>query len=138
MTTLAEGVLPFEPQYALWSDSAAKKRWVKLPPGSQIDTSEMDYWVYPVGTKLFKEFTRDDVRVETRLLEKVGEGDWFMRAFQWNEAQTDAEARPTVSSTPRAPNTTSPAKTSVSIATTRCRTWRSDSRRYNCRTTATA
>lgn len=94
MSTLAEGVLPFEPEYALWSDTAAKQRWIKLPAGSQIDTSEMDYWVYPVGTKLFKEFVRDGVRIETRLLQKIDEGEWFMRAFQWNEAQTDAEARP--------------------------------------------
>lgn len=94
MTTLAEGVLPFEPAYKLWSDTAAKQRWIKLPEGSQIDTSDMDYWVYPVGTQLFKEFTRDGVRVETRMLQKTGEGDWFMRAFQWNDEQTDAEARP--------------------------------------------
>lgn len=94
MTTLAEGVLPFEPEYVLWSDTAAKQRWVKLPAGSQIDTSEMDYWVYPVGTKLFKEFVRDGVRVETRLLQKIDDGEWFLRAFQWNEEQTDAEARP--------------------------------------------
>lgn len=94
MTTLAEGVLPFEPKYALWSDTAAKQRWVKLPPGSQIDTSEMDYWVYPIGTKLFKEFVRDGVRVETRLLQKIDEDEWFLSAFQWNEEQTDAEARP--------------------------------------------
>lgn len=94
MTTLAEGVMPFEPQFILWSDGATKRRWIKLPPGKQIDTSDMDYWVYPVGTKLFKEFTRDGVRVETRLLQKISEFDWFKVAFQWNEKQTDAEARP--------------------------------------------
>ncbi len=94
MTTITEGVLPFAPEHALWSDTAVKQRWIKLPAGSQIDTSEMDYWVYPVGTKLFKEFSRDGVRVETRLLQKIEEGEWFLRAFQWNEEQTDAEARP--------------------------------------------
>jgi len=93
MVTLAEGVLPFQPQFALWSDTAAKQRWIKLPPDEQIDTSDMDYWVYPVGTKLFKEFVRDGIRVETRLLQKKPDGSWFMRAFQWNEAQTDAEAK---------------------------------------------
>ena len=94
MQTLASGVRAFHPQYPLWSDTAAKQRWVYLPPGATIDTSAMDYWNYPVGTKLFKEFSRDDVRVETRLLQKVDDGEWFMMAFQWNEEQSDATAMP--------------------------------------------
>jgi hypothetical protein len=93
MQTLAPGVMEFQPQFALWSDNASKRRWVKLPEGAQVDTSNMDYWVYPVGTQLFKEFTRDNVRVETRLLQKIDDRNWFMRAFEWNTAQTDAEAR---------------------------------------------
>ncbi len=93
---LAPGVRTFEPRYALWSDGATKKRWVYLPPGSQIDTSDMDYWKYPAGTKLWKEFTRDGKRVETRLLYKTGADatSWFMMAFLWNDAQTDAMAVP--------------------------------------------
>ncbi len=94
METLADGVMPYEPEFVLWSDTAQKRRWVKLPEGKPIDTSDMDYWVYPIGTKLFKEFTRDGVRVETRLLQKVDEDNWFMMAFQWNDEQSDAEARP--------------------------------------------
>ncbi len=93
MTTLGSGVQEFQPQFPLWSDAAAKRRWVSLPAGTTIDTSDMDFWSYPVGTKLWKEFTRDGVRVETRLIEKRADG-WFMMAYQWNDAQTDAEARP--------------------------------------------
>jgi hypothetical protein len=47
-----------------------------------------------VGTKLWKEFTRDGTRIETRLLQKNGEGDWYMMAFVWNEEQTEATAAP--------------------------------------------
>jgi hypothetical protein len=94
MTTLAAGVEEFSPQFALWSDGAEKRRWVSLPAGATIDTTDMDFWSYPAGTKLWKEFKRDDVRVETRLLEKRPNGTWWMMAYQWNEAQTDAEARP--------------------------------------------
>lgn len=92
--TLAPGVREFRPANELWSDGATKRRWVYLPPGQTIDTTKMDYWVYPVGTKLWKEFSRDGKRIETRLLEKQGPGkdDWFMMAFEWNDAGTDAVA----------------------------------------------
>jgi hypothetical protein len=93
--SLAPGVREFTPTYQLWSDTAEKKRWVYLPPYSQIDTSDMDYWRYPVGTRLWKEFWRDGKRVETRLLYKTrnidGPSGWIMRTFVWNEEQTDAE-----------------------------------------------
>lgn len=93
---VAADVLEFEPEYELWSDGATKRRWVYLPPGSQIDTTSMDNWVYPVGTKLWKEFTRDGTRVETRLLYKTGPDkfDWFMVAYAWNETQDEAVAVP--------------------------------------------
>jgi hypothetical protein len=95
---IADGVLAYTPKYALWSDGAEKKRWLYLPPGTQIDTSDMDAWVYPVGTKAWKEFTRDGKRVETRLLYKRRAGTdadaWLMLGYAWNEAGTDAVAAP--------------------------------------------
>src|SRR5688500_13196261 len=60
--TLAPGVRAFRLQFELWSDGAAKRRWVALPEGGRIDTSDMDAWRFPVGTRLWKEFTRDGVR----------------------------------------------------------------------------
>src|SRR4029079_11089563 len=47
----------FAPEYELWSDGAKKQRWLRLPPGTPIDTSDMDSWVFPVGTQLWKEFS---------------------------------------------------------------------------------
>jgi hypothetical protein len=52
----------------------------------------MDYWVYPVGTKLWKEFTRDGIRVETRLLYKTDPDSWYKVAYVWNAEQTEAIA----------------------------------------------
>jgi hypothetical protein len=94
--TLASGVHPYAPTYTLWSDGATKRRWVYMPPGGKIDTSDMNYWQYPKGFKLWKEFTRDGVLVETRLLQKLGEGasDWFMVAFKWKTDHSDAVATP--------------------------------------------
>ena len=41
--TIACDVLPFEPEFKLWSDAAEKKRWVRLPPGTSIDTTDPDH-----------------------------------------------------------------------------------------------
>ena len=41
-------------------------------PGEPDRNDRQDSWRFPQGTKLWKEFTRDGVRVETRLLQKVG------------------------------------------------------------------
>jgi len=94
--TLADDVHAFAPDPILWSDGATKQRWIYLPDGETIDTSDMDYWRFPEGTKLWKEFTRDGTRVETRLLQKIGpeDADWFEVAFAWNEAQDEALATP--------------------------------------------
>jgi hypothetical protein len=89
---IAEGIFEFEPEYILWSDGATKRRWIYLPPGSQIDTTDMDFWQFPVGTKLWKEFTRDGTRVETRLIQRTGPGvnDFLYASFEWNAAQNAA------------------------------------------------
>jgi hypothetical protein len=86
------GILEYEPRFQLWDDTAAKRRWIYLPPGAKIDTSNMDYWVFPVGTKVWKQFTRDTTRVETRMIMKMLDDDtapgaWFYAAYQWNAAQ---------------------------------------------------
>ena len=97
-TQIATDVIAFEPRFQLWSDGAAKKRWIWLPPSTQINTADMDFWEFPVGTKLWKEFTRDNVRVETRLIMRTGNtgmnSDWFYVAYVWNQAQDATTAEP--------------------------------------------
>jgi len=87
---------PYTPRFELWSDGAGKRRWLLLPDGAQIDTSDPASWRFPRGTKLWKEFTRDGVRVETRILWKHGDGrdDWSMAAYLWRGDQSDAELVP--------------------------------------------
>jgi cytochrome c553 len=85
---------PFSPQYPLWTDGAAKRRWLYLPPGAPIDASREDAWEFPVGTRLWKEFSFGGRRVETRLLWKVTRGRWIAASYVWNEAQTEAELAP--------------------------------------------
>jgi hypothetical protein len=90
---LAPGVQELTPQFPLWSDGASKRRWLYLPAGTHIDGADQDGWIFPVGTKAWKEFTRDGVRVETRLLEKLPDR-WFMMAFAWDAEQSEATAVP--------------------------------------------
>jgi hypothetical protein len=93
---LAPEVHAYRPAFELWSDGAGKRRWIWLPPGARIDTSDMDSWQFPVGTKLWKEFSRDGVRVETRLLQRTGpgQGDWATMAYLWNDGDSEATAAP--------------------------------------------
>lgn len=91
---LAEGVRAYTTEHVLWADGATKQRWIWFPPSATIDTSDMDYWVYPEGTRVWKEFTRDGVRVETRYLTKLPGGGWYAMAYAWNQADDATAAVP--------------------------------------------
>ena len=80
----------YKPALELWSDGAEKQRFVFLPPGTTIDTSDMDEWVFPVGTRVWKEFKVDQKRVETRLYEKAPSGSWLHASFRWAADESDA------------------------------------------------
>lgn len=80
----------FAPQYPLWSDGLAKRRWVYLPPGATIDATDEYAWQFPVGTRFWKEFSQNGRRVETRLLWKAGVDRWIAVSYAWNDAGTDA------------------------------------------------
>jgi hypothetical protein len=87
---LAPYVRVFRPEYQLWSDGAEKQRWVYLPRCSQIDTSDMDHWSFPVGARFWKEFRVQNsagmVRIETRFIHRYGPGagNWIFAAYQWD------------------------------------------------------
>jgi hypothetical protein len=84
----------FAPQYPLWTDGAAKRRFVHLPAGTTIDASDDAAWRYPVGTRFFKEFSFGGRKVETRMLWKVAEERWIAASYVWNDEQTEAELAP--------------------------------------------
>jgi hypothetical protein len=87
---LALHVQSFTPAVPLWSDGAEKHRWIYLPPGTVIDNTNPSEWIFPVGTKLWKEFSRDGRRVETRLWQKVRDGFWVNATYAWNDDETAA------------------------------------------------
>ena len=90
---LAPGVLEYAPRWPVWNDGAAQRRWIQLPPGKKVDTSDMDQWTFPEGTKLWMALEVDGVPVETRFLWKRGTGwdHWWMAAYVWREDASDAD-----------------------------------------------
>jgi hypothetical protein len=88
--TIAPNVRAYAPAFPLWSDGAEKARYIALPPGTQIDTSNMDQWQFPVGTKLWKQFSLNGQLVETRYLWKRGVGDWARTTYAWSLDGTTA------------------------------------------------
>jgi hypothetical protein len=91
---VACGLLEYTPAYVLWSDDAEKHRYASIPAGKKIDVSDPDTFVFPDGTKFWKEFSvkgQDGVvrLAETRLLQKSPDG-WLYTSYVWNAAQTEA------------------------------------------------
>jgi len=92
--TVAWEVWPYDPQYPLWTDGALKRRWISLPPGTWIDASDADDWIFPEGTRLWKEFSLGGRRVETRYLEKLAGGAWLRASYAWSEDESEASLAP--------------------------------------------
>ena len=90
VTKIAAGVVAFSPQYPLWSDGAAKRRWIALPAGTYIDAARADAWEFPRGTRFWKEFSTAGRRIETRFIERLDDGSWRYTTYVWNETGTDA------------------------------------------------
>lgn len=91
---LAEGVLEFEPLYSTWTDGMSAKQWLLLPSGMNIDTSDMDDWQFPTGTKAWQQLSRDGKPVETRYVYRYGpdSDQWIMVSYAWDG--DDAHAVP--------------------------------------------
>ncbi|MEZ5989841.1 MAG: PQQ-dependent sugar dehydrogenase [Planctomycetota bacterium] len=89
------GLIAYDVNSPLWSDDAAKQRWIGVPDGTTIDFSEDGNWAFPVGTILVKHFEIDTggaslTRLETRVLIHETNG-WAGYTYVWNAAQTDAD-----------------------------------------------
>jgi hypothetical protein len=82
--TVAPNIEPYAPASPLWSDGAEKERWIQLPPGQKIDAKNPNEWVFPIGTRLFKQFTYGGKRVETRLFQKTAPNYWVHATYKWN------------------------------------------------------
>lgn len=92
--SLAPYVQEYAPQFPLWSDGADKRRFVYLPECDPvIDNTDEDDWVFPVGTRMWKEFSLGGVLVETRMIHRYGPGpdDFLYVTYAWRDDDSDAD-----------------------------------------------
>lgn len=101
----APGLVPYTVNSPLWSDRAAKGRWIALPNDGAHDTLDETIlmrpygdWTFPRGTVFVKHFELpvDETdpgavaRLETRVLVIDDGGKSYGLTYRWNAAQTDA------------------------------------------------
>ena len=86
--------IQFAPRYPLWSDGMDKRRWLHIPAGASIDKSNPDAWEFPPGTRAWKEFSRDGLPNETRLIERLADGSWRYLTYAWNTSGSKATLAP--------------------------------------------
>ena len=96
-----QGVLPYDLNTPLFSDYAAKYRFVWMPPGTVARYRTDQVFDFPVGTVLAKTFAfpagaageiKDKTKerlIETRLLVR-GKAGWVGLPYIWNDRQTEA------------------------------------------------
>jgi uncharacterized repeat protein (TIGR03806 family) len=95
--TPAAGVMPYDVNAPLWSDGAAKRRWIALPRDTRIGFSERGGWKFPPGTVFVKHFElpagegRPARRLETRLLVVDRRGTGYGVTYRWRGDGSDAE-----------------------------------------------
>ncbi len=81
--TLAPDVHAYQPGASMWVDGATSLRWVWLPPGTKIDTTDPNNWVFPVGTKFWQELSLLGKPIETRFSWKEAPTLWFRATYAW-------------------------------------------------------
>lgn len=95
----SENLLPFAPNSQLWSDRAAKQRWISIPAEKKIDWHATDNWTYPQGTVAVKHFElplnannpAQTKRLETRLIVVKADGNIYGVTYKWRADNSDAD-----------------------------------------------
>ncbi|MFM8361022.1 MAG: PQQ-dependent sugar dehydrogenase, partial [Verrucomicrobiota bacterium] len=98
-------LIPYRVTSPLWSDGAAKRRWMALPPdgpSNRIERLPGGEWAFPGGTVFVKHFeiqtNRLDPaairRLETRLMVLPTNGGAYGVTYRWRPDGQDAEVLP--------------------------------------------
>ncbi len=94
---VAEDLIYYEVNTPYWVDGTHKKRWIWLPPGTQITPNDSIGWDYPEGTVIVKNFSLDtivgdpssEITIETRIIVKRATR-WRYMTYEWRIDQTEA------------------------------------------------
>ncbi|PWU18561.1 MAG: hypothetical protein C5B50_08840 [Verrucomicrobia bacterium] len=102
----ASSLIPYIPNTPLWSDGAAKTRYLSVPnngapysPSEQIAYAPTGTWTFPAGTVFVKTFQLQTnqsnpnsmLRLETRLLVRDTNGAVYGVTYKWRPDYTDAD-----------------------------------------------
>lgn len=94
----ATGVVQFELNTPLFSDYAEKRRFIRLPAGTQMEYHDQGVFGFPIGAIIAKTFSYPHDRtdpsqgeriVETRI-ELLRSDGWYGVTYVWNKEQTEA------------------------------------------------
>jgi len=93
------GFVPYNVNSPLWSDAAAKTRWIGVPTNSYVTFSPTGSWNFPAGTVFMKHFElatndtnpNDKKRLETRLLVMGTNGLVYGASYKWRPDNSDAD-----------------------------------------------
>lgn len=81
---VVQGPIPYDLNSPLWSDGAAKRRWMVLPAGGKIAIGRNGHFDFPIGTMLIKSFELDGLMLETRFLVRHTDGEWAGYTYEWD------------------------------------------------------
>ncbi len=88
----SNALIPFDVNTLLWTDNLDKQRWLALQDGTTITVdNETGQWIFPIGTVIMKDFSKDGKMIETRFLARHNDGNWGAFTYKWNDANTDAD-----------------------------------------------
>jgi uncharacterized repeat protein (TIGR03806 family) len=97
--TTIDSLVPYDVKVALWSDGAAKRRWVSVPTGAFVGYSPDRPWTFPAGTVFVKHFEMQLDRsgpsslhrLETRVLVVQEDQRIYGVTYKWRSDQSDAD-----------------------------------------------
>ncbi len=93
---MEDALIPYSVNAVLWSDGAAKQRWLGLPGDGKIDYRKSRGWEFPDQTVIVKSFFIDSEEgnpqsrrwIETRFLTRQGT-EWYGYSYAWNDEQSE-------------------------------------------------
>ncbi len=94
---MEDSLIPYSVNAVLWSDGAAKQRWLGLPKDAKIDYRKSRGWEFPDQTVIVKSFSFEMIEgnpksrrwIETRFLTKQGT-EWYGYSYTWDDDQREA------------------------------------------------
>jgi uncharacterized repeat protein (TIGR03806 family) len=84
------GMIGYAVNSPLWSDGAAKDRWLYVPPDTKVGVGDDGDLDLPPGSVAVKTFSVGGKKVETRLFARYADDTWGGYSYEWNDEQTDA------------------------------------------------